>query len=184
MMRNPVSARACACAEDDSGGAEAAVVDELETWEYIEDVDACLEWPPGVETSLYGFDMGPLGMLLAVVCVGLGWRSVSVGERAWLVELSILGFPLPWFGRGCVTSPDIIASSLRWAAISAAYGYILATAGLTADGRCRARMRTTLIVSAHPMRRVESSCQNREHLNRSARGLSDVLSIVANRAWS
>ena len=100
MMRNPASARACACAEDNKGGAEKAVVDELETWEYIEDVDACLEWPSGVEKSLYGFETGPLGMLLTVVCVGLGWRSVSVGERAWPVELLILEFPFPWFGRG------------------------------------------------------------------------------------
>ena len=93
------------------------------------------------------------------------------------------GVPISVVWERAVTSPDIVASSLRWGAISAAYGNILAmAAGLTADGCFRARM-WTLIVSAHLMRRVESSCQNREHLNRSTRGLSDVLSIVANRPW-
>lgn len=45
------------------------------------------------------------------------------------------------------------------------------------DVRGRARIRATFMWSAQAIRRVESSCQCKVHLNRSARGLSAGLSM-------
>ena len=72
--------------------------------------------------------------------------------------------------------PATIQSSWNTAVISTSSGGTLEEAEEVAV-RGRARMRATLICSAQPIRRVESSCQCILHLNKSARGASAALSM-------
>lgn len=85
-------------------------------------------------------------------------------------------------GVGWGRMPATMQSSWNTAVISTRRGGRLAEAavGLVLG---LSRMRATLIWSAQAMRRVESSCQNKVHLNRSARGLSAGLSINVMRDW-
>ena len=78
--------------------------------------------------------------------------------------------------EGWGTIPATIQSSWNTAVISASSGGMLAEAEEVVV-RGRARIRATLIWSAQPIRRVESSCQCILHLNKSARGASAGLSM-------
>ena len=82
-------------------------------------------------------------------------------------------------GVGWGTMPATIHSSWNTAVISTRNGGAFGDVGLFERGRWR--MRATLMKLAQAMRRVESSCQWRVHLNRSALGLSAGLSMKAIR---
>ena len=86
-------------------------------------------------------------------------------------------------GDGCMgfgTIPAIMQSSWKTAVISTRSG---GRFGAEDALRGRARTRATLIWSAQPMRSVDSSCQCRVHLKRSARGLSAGRSMNVIRVW-
>lgn len=78
---------------------------------------------------------------------------------------------------GWGTSPATIQSSLKTAVISTRKGGRLEEGESFARGLVR--IRATLMRFAQPMRRAESSCQCRLHLNISARGLSSGRSTKA-----
>ena len=73
-------------------------------------------------------------------------------------------------------------SNWKTAVISTSSGGRLAEAEVVVV-RGRARIRATLMWSAHAIRRVESSCQCSVHLKRSARGLSTGRSMKVMRVW-
>jgi len=85
-------------------------------------------------------------------------------------------------GVGWGRIPAIIQSSLKNAVISTRKGGRLAVAAVVVT-RGLARMRATLMWSAQAIRRVESSCQCKVHLKRSARGLSTGRSMYVMRVW-
>ena len=78
--------------------------------------------------------------------------------------------------------PAIMQSNWNAAVTSTMKGGRFAVAEETVV-RGLSRIRATLIKSAHAMRRVESSCQCKVHLKRSALGLSCGLSINVIRLW-